>query len=138
MITIIIWQYGEAEATVKKLIEKTPQKLEWWSALSGLYAQRGQHAMAMSSMMLFYHYGQTTDEDVMQLIQYNASQGYPVKAARLLESEFERHGIPHSYQNLNYCSVAGDSHRNGRKAFKFWPKPINFPRQEKALPYWDN
>ena len=93
-------QYTKAEPMVKRLIEITPNKRVWWRYLSGLYAQQGRHDTALATMMLAYYNGLTTRDDVMQLVRYNASQGYPVKAARLLETELERSKIPRTYENL--------------------------------------
>ena len=93
-------QFRKAEPMVKKLIALAPKKWEWWRYLSGLYVQQGRHDLALSSMMLAYYNGNVRTEDVMQLVRFNANQGYPAKAARLLETELDRNRIPRSYKNL--------------------------------------
>lgn len=93
-------QYGKAEILVKKLLSASPQKREWWRYLSGLYAEQGRHDQALATMMLAYYHGNVRSKDILQLVRFNAHQGYPVKAALLLEEELRRQRLPRSYENL--------------------------------------
>lgn len=93
-------QYSKAEKLVKKLLTATPKKQEWWRFLTGLYVRQGKHDQALATMMLAYYDGNARSDDVLQLVRFNAQQGYPAKAARLLEEALNHQRIPHSYQNL--------------------------------------
>lgn len=92
--------YSKAEPIVKRLVALSPNKREWWRFLIGLYAQQNQHDRALSTMMLAYYIGEVRQEDILQLVKFNAQQGYPAKAARLLETELENKRIPRNYENL--------------------------------------
>lgn len=92
--------YSKAEPLVKRLIALSPDKREWWRFLIGLYAQQNLHDRALSTMMLAYYIGEVRQQDIFQLVKFNAQQGYPAKAARLLEAELENKRIPRNYENL--------------------------------------
>lgn len=93
-------EYAKAEPIVKRLIASSPDKREWWRYLSSLYAQQDRYDRALSTMMLAYYLGEVRQEDVLQLVKLHAQQGYPIKAARMLEAELESKRIPRNYKNL--------------------------------------
>lgn len=92
--------YSKAEPLVKRLIADSPNNRQWWQYLSGLYARQNRHDRAISTMMLAYYNGVVRQEDVLNLVKFHAQQGYPSKAARLLETEIENKRIPRNYENL--------------------------------------
>lgn len=92
--------FAKAEPLVKRLIADSPSKREWWRYLIGLYAQQNRHDRALATMMLAYYLGEVRQDDVLNLVKFHAQQGYPSKAARLLETEIEHQRIPRNYQNL--------------------------------------
>lgn len=110
--------YSKAEPLVKRLIADSPDKREWWLYLSGLYAQQNRHDMALSTMMLAYYIGEVRQEDIVHLVKFHAQQGYPAKAARLLETEIENNRIPRNYANLKLlfnCWHLAREHNQARR-----------------------
>ncbi|GAB4254778.1 MAG: hypothetical protein Kow0065_02190 [Methylomicrobium sp.] len=110
--------YSKAEPLVKKLIALNPEKGEWWRYLSSLYAQLNRHDQALSTLMLAYYIGALRPDDFLQLVKYNAQQGYPAKAARLLEVAFENGQLARGYQNLKLlfgCWQLAREHGKARK-----------------------
>ncbi|MGD7034461.1 tetratricopeptide repeat protein [Methylotuvimicrobium buryatense] len=110
--------YSKAEPLVKRLIADSPNKREWWRYLSGLYAQQNRHDRAISTMMLAYFIGEVRQEDVLNLVKFHAQQGYPSKAARLLETEIENKRVSRNYENLKLlfgCWQLAREHNRARQ-----------------------
>lgn len=110
--------YSKAEPLVKRLIADAPNKRQWWQYLSGLYAQQNRHDRAISTMMLAYYIGEVQQEDVLNLAKFHAQQGYPSKAARLLEKEIDNKRIPRNYENLKLlfgCWQLAREHNRARR-----------------------
>lgn len=119
-------QFSKAEPMVKKLIAIAPKKRKWWRYLSSLYAQQGLHDKALASTMLSFYSGHATREDVLQLVRLNTHQGYPAKAARLLESELENNRIPRSYENLKLLFNCWQLAREREKSRRFLAEAAKF------------
>lgn len=94
-------QFKSVAGVLKTLTTKYPKNKRYWTQLSGIYMELNQERNALSTLEMAYKLGLLEDEkEYLRLVNFQAYQGVPFRAAKTLQSAFENGHVERNAENL--------------------------------------
>ncbi|MGY0616861.1 tetratricopeptide repeat protein [Vibrio sp. FJH11] len=94
-------QFKSVAGVLKTLTTKYPKNKRYWTQLSGIYMELNQERNALSTLEMAYKLGLLEDEkEYLRLVNFQAYQGVPFRAAKTLQSAFESGHVERNAENL--------------------------------------
>lgn len=113
--------YQPASELLQKLIILHPSNSEYWKQLYTSYYLLNDHRKALSTLELAFSKGLVTEEQqITNLAKLYLHQGTPLKAAKLLDNEFNNNRIQKSDDNLRLLATAYQRAKETTKAAEIY------------------
>jgi tetratricopeptide (TPR) repeat protein len=94
-------QYKSVAGVLKTLTTKYPKNKRYWTQLSGIYMELNQERNALSTLEMAHKLGLLEGEkEYLRLVNFQAYQGVPFRAAKTLQSAFENGHVERNADNL--------------------------------------
>ncbi len=94
-------QFKSVAGVLKILTTKYPQNKRYWTQLSGIYMELNQERNALSTLEMAYKLGLLEGEkEYLRLVNFQAYQGVPFRAAKTLQSAFDEGHVERNAENL--------------------------------------
>lgn len=94
-------QFKSVARVLKTLTNKYPKKKRYWMQLSGVYMELNQERNSLATLDMAYKMGLFEEEkEFLRLVNFQAYQGIPYRAAKTLQSEMAKGNIKSNKKNL--------------------------------------
>jgi tetratricopeptide (TPR) repeat protein len=108
--------YREAVGVLERLVERFPRKA-YWTQLSAVYSELGEHRKALAALEIAYGQGMLTEgRELVTLAQLYLYNEIPYKAAQVLEAGLAREAIASDAEAWELLATSWLSARERRKA----------------------
>lgn len=112
-------QIAKAVPLLQKMIQLWPDKQQYWETLSGAHMELGQDRDALSTMMVAYRKGLTTEEKkILSLVRLNMFLEIPYTAGQILSEELAAGRVARTKEHLNLLEQAWTAAQEYDKALE--------------------
>lgn len=111
--------YSKAVPVLRELIQRFPQKRQYWLHLADVYLMQRRYNHALNTLKIAHTQIGLKEKDILRLAQLYLQREVPYSAARLLEQELQAGAITRNAHNLELLANSWLLAREPKKALNF-------------------